>query len=189
MSNSNKFNWTILDIEPMLLSKPLTDLTPEEMQFLQQHLGSWEQIKAYHQFLSMNHSCMDAQDYPEIEPDPMIQQRLRRKLKPQKTYRNGFESIGVALWGLFKVSSPLQTGMVAAMLAVCFWMNSTVNDFNSPHSVFANDSLTMQSAGVDSSVFFNRTNTHDSMSDSAYQWKHNNQADSFLFEIKGILRQ
>ncbi len=186
--NNNNHGWTQMDIEPMLMNKRLPDLSKEEVDFLLDQLGSWEQIKAYQQFIAMSHTYMDAQDHPEIEPDPAIQKRISQKLKPQKTYKNGFESILVAFLGLFKLTSPIQSGMIAAMLAICFWINGTVNDFTSPSTVFANDSLAMQTAGIDSSIFFNRFNTN-SITDSAYQWQEGNNRDSFSIDIKGIIRQ
>ncbi len=116
---NNSYKWTVLDIEPLLMSKSFEELEVVERAFLVEHLGDEAQIKQYQKILQCTSKAVSIE--PQLRPKLAIQARVRSRIQAPSVVKNGMESFFLAFSGLLTVRSPIRSGMTLAMLTLAFW--------------------------------------------------------------------
>lgn len=186
--NTNKHKYNPLDIEPLLKEKTFDELNTSEKAFLIEQLGSESQIKQYQKMLQC---CSTAAAInPNFQPNTGIQAHIRSKVPPAPSVINsGFESIFVAIAGLFSVRSPMSSGIAIAMLTLAFWFGGNMeqsyyNSYEAMQDSLAVNSMLPTDVAIHDNILQNDSN---STVTQPKVYRHTIMADSF--SVRGILRQ
>lgn len=116
---NNSYKWTVLDIEPLLMSKSFEELNVAERAFLVGHLGDEAQIKQYQKILQCTSKAVSIE--PKLRPKAAIQARVRSRIQTPSVVKNGMEGFFLAFSGLLAIRSPIRSGLALAMLTLAFW--------------------------------------------------------------------
>jgi len=135
--------YSINDIEPLLLNKSLEQLNEAERSFLEQQLGKENQILAYQQMLQMNSMFLDTNEMPVVRPKESIRLAVRAKMiKKQTPQKKGFEAIFMGLFAWMSIKSPVyRTSLALVMMMAMAWSGS-YNSIVGERGVLLTDTLT-----------------------------------------------
>ncbi len=160
--------YSINDIEPLLLSKTLEQLSEQERGFLQAHLGKEEQILAYQQMLQMNRMFLDANEMPVVRPKESIRLAIRAKMIQKQTpQKKGFEAIFMSLFAWMSIKSPVyRTSLALVMMMAMAWSGS-YNSIVGERGVLLTDTLS-RSINVPVRVLADSNNRHSA---KPTQWR------------------